>query len=831
MAVIVGDEDDNDLTGGGAGDDISGLEGDDRLTGLDGDDLLDGGDGDDYLEGGAGADYLDGGDGFDVVSYETSDAGVNVNLELGGIGGHADGDEYIDIEDIIGSAYGDLIAGNEGANWIWGGAGDDIIEGRGGNDVIAGGAGADTLIGGDGLDQLDYSEETVADGAIYGLVVDMSTGYADVYHSSLFLPDRDTIIGFEGIVGTEHADWMRGGAGDDTLVGYLGDDLIVGSAGSDFLVGHEGSDTASYVFSGSAVSVSLANGTASGGHASGDVLVLIENLVGSAHDDTLEGDSGDNLIIGGAGADTLIGDDGFDTLDYRASAQAVFVNLAQSRASGGEAEGDVISGFEAVIGTSRSDRLHGGNGDQTIEGGYGNDQMHGGAGVDTLSFEHTNVELVIDLTLGFATGAGNDTISGFENIIAAGMSDILIGTNGDNVLEGMGGGDDLQGGGGFDTASYERSSAGVTVNLETGAASGGHAQGDVLDSIEALIGSAHDDVLTGSTGDDRIEGGLGDDLMDGGDGIDTLSYAGADEGVVVDLSLGETCGCNGETDTFSNFENVLGSAWDDFLTGDAGDNILVGGEGWDILVGGDGFDTVSFAAATSRVIVNLNTGEGSAGEADGDLYAEIEGFVGSAFNDRAYGGHADEVFDGGAGADWLYGRRGSDRLTGGLGDDQLNGGSGFDTFVFLGDNLGADTIQDFDVWGFDAIEFDTSVFSDFADVLAHTTNDGSGNCVIAKSGVQITLTGVLKEDLWVFAFDFVASAGPSAPQPGDPEVLPDGLQGKGLADPEPIICPSGEVSVPAPETDWGLIEMAQAFASGREPHRFLMEHRSEDWIV
>ena len=828
MAVIAGDADDNHLTGSGDGDDISGHDGDDLLEGLDGNDLLDGGNGDDVLEGGAGADWLDGGGGFDAVSYEASDAGVNVNLELGGIGGHAEGDEYFNIEDVIGSAYGDLIAGNEGANWIWGGFGDDLIEGRGGNDVIAGGAGSDTLIGGDGLDQLDYSEETVADDALYGLVVDMGTGYADVYSSSLFLPYRDTIVGFEGIVGTTHADWMRGGAGDDTLIGYLGDDLLVGSAGSDVLFGHEGVDTASYTFSNAAVQVSLADGTAEGGHAEGDLLALIENLVGSAHDDTLEGDSGDNLIIGGAGADTLIGGDGFDTLDYRASALGVVVNLALSRASGGEAEGDVISGFEGVIGTSRADRLHGGRGDQTIEGGYGNDQMHGGAGVDTLSYEHTPyVELYINLALGLATGAGDDTISGFENIIAADMSDNLIGDAGDNILTGRGGGDGLEGGGGFDTASYAGSTSAVTVNLGTGAASGGHAQGDVLDSIEGLIGSDHDDVLTGSDGDDRIEGGLGDDLMDGGGGTDTLSYRLADEGVTVDLSEGETCGCNGEIDTFSNFENIEGSSWDDYLIGDAGDNELIGGQGWDLIDGGDGFDTISFTGSSSRVIVNLNTGSGEQGDADGDLYANVERVVGTRFNDHVYGGMADEAFEGGQGDDLLLGRRGADRLTGGEGNDRLNGGIGQDTFVFVGDNLGDDVIEDFIPFQFDVIAFDTTVFSGFADVLAHTTNDGSGNCVIAKSGVQITLTGVLKEDLWAFNFDFTASA-PGLPGPDDPEVLPDGLQSKMSPDPEPIICPGdGFVSV---NPEWDALEAALEGHSGRGLHRMLMEPRALDWV-
>ena len=62
-----------------------------------------------------------------------------------------------------------------------------------------------------------------------------------------------------------------------------------------------------------------------------------------------------------------------------------------------------------------------------------------------------------------------------------------------------------------DTASYATSNAGVDVNLTSGFAAGGHAQGEVLSEIENLTGSAFGDRLTGTSGDNVIQGGGGAD--------------------------------------------------------------------------------------------------------------------------------------------------------------------------------------------------------------------------------------------------------------------------------------------------------------------------------
>ncbi|MEZ5994355.1 MAG: hypothetical protein R3C25_01230 [Hyphomonadaceae bacterium] len=66
-------------------------------------------------------------------------------------------------------------------------------------------------------------------------------------------------------------------------------------------------DTASYAGS-TSVTVKLWNGTGSGGHAQGDTLTGIENLIGSANNDTLIGADGvANTLDGGAGNDYLAG--------------------------------------------------------------------------------------------------------------------------------------------------------------------------------------------------------------------------------------------------------------------------------------------------------------------------------------------------------------------------------------------------------------------------------------------------------------------------------------------------------------------------------------------
>lgn len=148
------------LIGGSDSNHLSSGDGNDFLYGAGGDDELHGGAGDDFLEGGAGGDGLDGGPGIDTASYAREPAGVSIGFFEGGVSGEDkqsdlglvgtdSGTDIIrGIENLVGSAFDDLLSGNSGAN---------ILDGGSGNDIFYGGAGNDTFFGGDGVDIAEFS--------------------------------------------------------------------------------------------------------------------------------------------------------------------------------------------------------------------------------------------------------------------------------------------------------------------------------------------------------------------------------------------------------------------------------------------------------------------------------------------------------------------------------------------------------------------------------------------------------------------------------------------------------------------------------------------------
>jgi Ca2+-binding RTX toxin-like protein len=195
-----------------------------------------------------------------------------------------------------------------------------------------------------------------------------------------------------------------------------------------------------------------------------------------------------------------------------------------------------------------NDILRGGDGSDQIYMGAGNDVLDGGTGIDTLKLEgHSfnagaNPPWTVDLRITTAqdTHNGLDTISGFEDVLGTDGADHIVGAAGINHLWGGIGADYLDGDGndtlncgtGRDSALYETSTAGVTVNLGlSGAQNTVGAGTDTLNSIEDFWGSAFNDTLTGGAGDNSLRGGAGDDVlrfsggatpgqdyMDGGDG-------------------------------------------------------------------------------------------------------------------------------------------------------------------------------------------------------------------------------------------------------------------------------------------------------------------------
>jgi Ca2+-binding RTX toxin-like protein len=149
-----------------------------------------------------------------------------------------------------------------------------------------------------------------------------------------------------------------------------------------------------------------------------------------------------------------------------------------------------------------------------------------------------------------------------------------------------------------------------------------------------------------------------------------------------------------QTDTLIGLggnDTLSGLGGNDVLIGGDGNDVLRGGAGADVLDGGSGTDTVSYYTGAIGVAVNLDTGKGSLGEAQGDVFTGIENVSGSQSNDSIIGT---------TGANVLQGWNGADILLGGRGADTLTGGAGADRFQYFGTvhsltGSGADRITDF----------------------------------------------------------------------------------------------------------------------------------------
>ena len=130
---------------------------------------------------------------------------------------------------------------------------------------------------------------------------------------------------------------------------------------------------------------------------------------------------------------------------------------------------------------------------------------------------------------------GKSTIYGL-NATPPGAN-ISAGAGNDWVYAGPGH-DNIDGGTGNNTLSYKYSNEGVTVDLSTGAAHGGYAEGDVIQNFTNIEGSRFADTLTGTSGDNTFYGSGGGDIIIGNGGVDTVDYSSSTTGVSVNLTTG-----------------------------------------------------------------------------------------------------------------------------------------------------------------------------------------------------------------------------------------------------------------------------------------------------
>jgi len=156
---------------------------------------------------------------------------------------------------------------------------------------------------------------------------------------------NDTLIGIENLTGSAFGDTLKGTSGDNVLIGGAGDDALYGRGGFNRLDGGDGIDTVFYLDAANGVQVNLNPGSAF----NPDILIGIENVVGSAFADTLTGDVGANVLNGGAGNDVLSGGLGRDMLTGGAGNDVFDFNaLADSTAANRDVITDFQSGFDDI---------------------------------------------------------------------------------------------------------------------------------------------------------------------------------------------------------------------------------------------------------------------------------------------------------------------------------------------------------------------------------------------------------------------------------------------------------------------------------------------------
>jgi Ca2+-binding RTX toxin-like protein len=472
-------------------------------------------------------------------------------------------DDGIDL--LIGGNGNDLLIGDsgdadnpeaedlttDGDDRLFGGNGDDSLYGGGGNDELQGGDGDDYLDGGSGNDIAIYSSQ---DYSIYVEPDDEGTGFVVVFSSIDYLgsgepgptdtPLVEEALNIEGIVGTYYDDYLKGSlTRSNWFDGYYGDDEIIG--------GNEADD-----------------------------------INGGGDNDTISGLGGDDILLGGSGNDTIMPGAGKDWIDGGANAWweapdhdivsyadagaglelvGKFVDLFDPNDPGGDPVGQAYA-YTAKIGPET---------DEDADFMWNVEEVRGTDYVDTMTGD------------------------------ASGGDDHFVGGKGGDILDGKGGND---------TASYFGSVAGVTVDLSlvdlslmgVAQVSGGDASGDMLTSIENLIGSDNNDTLSGDDGNNRLTGGLGadtflyDSASEGGDSIADFNSTGA-EGDMIDLMAlalngggqpianlitdGYIAALNGGTELWVDLDGIDGI--DGNADGGAEDDILIatftdGGAGFDI---------------------------------------------------------------------------------------------------------------------------------------------------------------------------------------------------------------------------------------------------------
>lgn len=607
----------------------------------------------------------------------------------------------------LAGTFNDLIYGGGGADRLYGLTANDIIYGEAGLDFVDGGSGNDTVFGGSdagGSDTLyggsDYDFVSYL-GVAGGVTVNLGTGAASG-------GDGDDVLGgFEGVIGGSGADSITGDTVGNILRGDAGADIISGAVGLDTLYGDVGADT---LYGGNDGDLVFGGSDA-------------DRLYGDAGTDTLYGDSGTDSLFGGTEADLLYGGDDTDQLFGGIGGDTLYGDLGTDTLYGG-IDDDRLYGGDGV------DRLEGDSGRDTLSGGAGADSIFGGIGSDTADYSASIGAVTVninDAAVESGGDAGGDTLSGIENLIGSGNSDVLIGNNVGNIIDGGAGSDTITGnlgsdsiiGGdgndvinaGPDTISggtvspvdefFDWTSGGlgdgdpigstllrdtgtmnVTANFSAGNASAYYVETEAIYSPEAFLSN---------NSSARLE-------RPGAGPVTELSFsfeASAGSGMTNEVSNVRFRISDVDTDGFIDRIRIfaydeLGNLVPVSITTATGEISIVGDTATAIPGNGntepdliDGSILITIPGPVSQIVIQYDDAANAfqAIHVSDVHFTTIPATVDNIDDDTVFGGLGNDNIESGLGADILYGDEGDDTLRGEAGNDNLFGGIGNDSLV------------------------------------------------------------------------------------------------------------------------------------------------------
>ena len=499
----------------------------------------------------------------------------------------------------------------------------DIIQGTAGADVMAGLAGDDTYY-------VNHSGDVVVEQAGGG---------------------RDTVYATVDYTLAANVEEVHVSAAGLTVTGNGNDNVFhVDVAGGNVLRGTGTNGTATYAGSKAGATASIVSINESHAARPGsDVLVNISSVTGSGYDDVLSGNELANTLAGGLGNDTLQGGKGNDVLTgglgddtyvfargdgadaiVEASADANYdtiaflagVNIDQLwfRQVGNDLEVSTIGTTDKITIRAWNAAVPNIEEFRTAAG-----HVMRGADVQLLVQAMANLTPppLGQLTLPAGTAAAlapalaqawhfnGPTQPTGQTFVGTAGADVINGTAGADLLQGLGGDDtyyvnhggdfiDERGNGGNDTVY-------TSVNYT------------VADNVEYVRLTGPGLTVTGSAYTSNVfhVGTAGGNVLDGGGAGNSLSYATSTRGVTAAFApVGGPMTARAGSDVLANFNAVIGSKFDDVLTGNELKNILLGGLGNDTLQGGKGDDALAGTLGNDTYIFARGDGADTISEAD-----------------------------------------------------------------------------------------------------------------------------------------------------------------------------------------------------------------------